>query len=187
MKTLSAHNLCKRFGPNEALKNLSAELQSGTITGIIGPNGSGKSTLLGILSGSLRADFGRVLADGHEIGKYRSFERARLGVCRTFQDARNLPDFPAKELTRIATLRLGSAPLSGDGAPKLSGATNASYISSLGIANIMSRSASKLSFGEQKLAILSAILDAERASCLLLDEPVSGIKQVSRNQNWSNT
>ena len=41
-------NLHKRYGTLQALKNVSFEIQKGTVYGILGPNGSGKSTTLGI-------------------------------------------------------------------------------------------------------------------------------------------
>jgi ABC-type polysaccharide/polyol phosphate transport system ATPase subunit len=52
------------FERNEALKNVSFEIESGEFFGVIGPNGSGKSTLLKILAGIYRADSGGVSING---------------------------------------------------------------------------------------------------------------------------
>lgn len=46
---LSIHNLNKRYGSLQALKNVSLEIKKGNVYGILGPNGSGKSTTLGIV------------------------------------------------------------------------------------------------------------------------------------------
>jgi ABC-type polysaccharide/polyol phosphate transport system ATPase subunit len=49
---------------NEALKNVSFEVEEGEFFGIFGPNGSGKSTLLRILAGVYVADSGHVRVNG---------------------------------------------------------------------------------------------------------------------------
>ena len=52
------------FERNEALKDVSFEIDRGEFFGVIGPNGSGKSTLLKILAGIYRADAGAIRIDG---------------------------------------------------------------------------------------------------------------------------
>jgi len=55
---ISARNICKSFGSNSVLKDISFDLEKGVILGIEGENGSGKSTLLNILAGFWKADSG---------------------------------------------------------------------------------------------------------------------------------
>ena len=57
---LQAKNICKSFGKTEVLKNLSLELEEGTMTAIVGENGSGKSTFLKILVGEWAPSSGQV-------------------------------------------------------------------------------------------------------------------------------
>lgn len=57
---LSFNNLLKSFSHKPVLNNISCEVQSGEIVGLIGKNGIGKSTLLRILSGLSSADSGEI-------------------------------------------------------------------------------------------------------------------------------
>jgi ABC-type uncharacterized transport system ATPase subunit len=54
----------KRFGPVHANKDISLEIEKGTIHGIVGENGAGKSTLMSILFGFYQADSGEISVDG---------------------------------------------------------------------------------------------------------------------------
>lgn len=73
---------------NEALKDVSFEIEAGQFFGVIGPNGSGKSTLLKILAGIYRANRGVVRIDGRlspfiELGVGFNFElsaRANINI-----------------------------------------------------------------------------------------------------------
>jgi ABC-type polysaccharide/polyol phosphate transport system ATPase subunit len=53
-----------RYDRNEALRDVSFDVQPGEFFGVIGPNGSGKSTLLKILAGIYRGDAGEVVVRG---------------------------------------------------------------------------------------------------------------------------
>lgn len=64
---IQVQNLTKSFDGTLALKNVSAEVEKGSIYGLIGSNGSGKSTLLRILAGIYRPDSGEVSLDGGPI------------------------------------------------------------------------------------------------------------------------
>lgn len=60
MIVLSCNNICKSYGINTVLDNISFNLQDGDRVGLIGPNGAGKSTLFKILAGELHADSGEL-------------------------------------------------------------------------------------------------------------------------------
>ena len=53
--------------------------------GIIGPNGAGKTSLFEVLSGRLRPKAGTVTFKGHDVTRLPLYERARLGIGRTYQ------------------------------------------------------------------------------------------------------
>ena len=65
---LSVRNLTKKYSGVPALTNISFELESGHITGLLGPNGSGKTTLIKTVCGLLQPDEGEILVDGNPVG-----------------------------------------------------------------------------------------------------------------------
>ena len=85
---LSTAGVGKSFGGMAALRDITLEAPTRSITGIIGPNGAGKSTLLNVIGGLLRPDRGRILLDGADITAEPVHQRARRGLVRTFQIAR---------------------------------------------------------------------------------------------------
>lgn len=60
----------KYYGDHLALSNISLNLDSGKIIGLLGPNGSGKTTLIKILTGLLKDYTGSVQIDHYPIGSY---------------------------------------------------------------------------------------------------------------------
>lgn len=60
-------NASKHFGKFEALKNMNAEIQEGSIYGLIGSNGAGKSTFLRMITGIYQAEGGTVEIDGENV------------------------------------------------------------------------------------------------------------------------
>ena len=73
------------LGGREVLTNIGFDIAAGEVLGIIGPNGAGKTSLLEVLSGRYTAKAGDVHFKGRKINKLRLFERARIGIGRTYQ------------------------------------------------------------------------------------------------------
>jgi branched-chain amino acid transport system ATP-binding protein len=82
---LEVNKVTKRFGGIVALRNVSARVEKGSITGLIGPNGSGKTTLFNVITGFIKADDGEVFFDGKKINALRPYEICKIGIARTFQ------------------------------------------------------------------------------------------------------
>ncbi len=87
-------NLAFSYGKNEVLKNISLNLEPGSIYGLLGENGVGKTTLLDLLSGLKKTQFGTIAADGRDPYKRGTDFLADLYY---------LPDDVAPELNRAIT------------------------------------------------------------------------------------
>jgi branched-chain amino acid transport system permease protein len=94
----------KSFGGLRAVEKVSFKVDSRQIIGIIGPNGSGKTTLLNVLSDALAPSSGTIRFAGTLINSLPAHRIARLGLARTFQLVRVMPDLTAAENVAAAAL-----------------------------------------------------------------------------------
>ena len=92
---LEVQNISKAFGGIQALADVSFDVFSGDIFGIIGPNGSGKTTLVNSITGFVRIDAGQIRFQGRDITNRPPHKIADLGVTRTFQIMRPYYSLPA--------------------------------------------------------------------------------------------
>ncbi len=97
MSALVVSDVSRNFGGVQALSNISFEVEPGERRLIIGPNGAGKTTLFNMLAGAFPVSDGTVTLFGRDITDLPAYERARLGLSRTFQIT-NL--FPRLERSR---------------------------------------------------------------------------------------
>ena len=82
---LETQAVSKAFGGLQALTEVSINVGAAQTTGLIGPNGAGKSTLFDVLNGFTIPDGGTVTAFEKDITQWSPWQRAKLGMCRTFQ------------------------------------------------------------------------------------------------------
>jgi ABC-type branched-subunit amino acid transport system ATPase component/ABC-type branched-subunit amino acid transport system permease subunit len=171
---LEVDGLAKRFGGVAAVDLCSFAVREGSITGLIGPNGSGKTTTFNLVTGMLRGDGGAIRLDGRRIERAAPWERAYLGLGRTFQITRLFPGMTVLENV-VAPLRGFSwANLAADavGGPQARRAED--LLDLVGMGPLAARPAGQLSFGQQKLVELAQVLMLE-PRLVLLDEPAGGV------------
>ncbi len=72
------------------------------IVGLIGPNGAGKTTLLDMISGFTASSAAGSLLAGGDVTRMAPDERARIGLGRSFQDARLFPSLTVAETIAVA-------------------------------------------------------------------------------------
>jgi branched-chain amino acid transport system ATP-binding protein len=173
---LRLENLTKSFGALKVTDGISLEILAGETHAIIGPNGAGKTSLIHQICGSLTADAGRIVFDGHDIMHLPMPARAHLGLARTFQITRVLPRFTALENVALAVqARSGSSfhfwqPVATEDA------LNAPALEALRTVGLAARAhtpAGSLSHGEKRRLELAIAL-AQTPKLLLLDEPMAG-------------
>ncbi len=78
--SISLSNISKNFGVVQALKDVTLEVEPGTILGIIGPNGAGKSTLVRIIAGVMKPTTGEVVVAGYNVNKDRNKVKKVTGI-----------------------------------------------------------------------------------------------------------
>ncbi len=171
---LEVESLSKRFGGVRAVDDLSFYVKEGTITALIGPNGSGKTTAFNLITGMMRPDGGRVAFAGTRIDGMPPFQRAHLGLGRTFQITRLFREMTVLEnvvapLRDFAWSRLAADAVAGHEADRA-----LEILDFVGMAKHAHVVAGALSFGQQKLVELAQILMLE-PKLVMLDEPAGGI------------
>jgi branched-chain amino acid transport system ATP-binding protein len=83
---LDVQNISLRFGGIRALNDVSFQVHEGEILSVIGPNGAGKTSLINSITGFYRPQDGDILLDGETILHLPPYQRAKLGISRTFQN-----------------------------------------------------------------------------------------------------
>ena len=64
---IEVKNLCKHYGDNKAVNDISFEVKDGEILGFLGPNGAGKSTTMNMITGYISSTSGQAVINGVDI------------------------------------------------------------------------------------------------------------------------
>ena len=179
---LVGNGLSIAFGGVKALQNVTITAPSQTFVGLLGPNGAGKSTCFDVLNGLKVPDSGTITMFGKDVTNLRPWDRAKLGMGRTFQANRLNHDLSVGEnLLSAAHLAIKGNPITTLlGFPSVrkseQRATEAAYAMCvlLGIKDHWHDRVSDLDFGRQRRIEIGRSLMCGPA-IVLLDEPAAGL------------
>jgi branched-chain amino acid transport system ATP-binding protein len=173
------------FGGIRAVNAVSFSVHQGQIIGMIGPNGAGKTTIFDIISGFVEPDGGEVLLYGDTMSGLTPDDRARLGLHRSFQDARLFPSLTVAENVAVALERHVEARSTTMAALHLPGVKRSEaklarrvdrLVDLLNLGDFRDKFVRELSTGSRRLVDLACVMAAD-PRVLLLDEPSAGIAQ----------
>jgi branched-chain amino acid transport system permease protein len=102
---LKVTGLTVRYGKVLALDGVDLEIPAGRVHGLIGPNGAGKSTLVDAVTGFVGGYEGSVKVAGRTVDGLAVHRRVRVGVRRTFQHERTIPELTVGDYVRLAAHR----------------------------------------------------------------------------------
>jgi len=181
---LEVSDLCVSFGGVHAVDHVSLDVEQGSIVGLIGPNGAGKTTLFECVAGFTRAASGHVKFDGKNVSHMGPEHRAKLGMIRSFQDARLFPSLTVFESILVAQEKRAPSrlldsvfSLPNERSRERKKAVRVDeLIEAMGLASYRDKFIREISTGTRRIAELACVLALE-PKLLLLDEPSAGIAQ----------
>ena len=169
-----AKNLKKSFGDTHAVDDVSLQIPTGEIYGLVGADGAGKTTTMRLLVGALLPDEGGVTIGGYDV--IRQTEHARSQIGYLSQRFSMYEDLTVLENIRFFAEVRGLR--SDEWLPRCM-----EILEFVGLDTFTDRRAGQLSGGmKQKLGLASALVTRPRV--LLLDEPTTGVDPVTRQDFW---
>lgn len=169
--TIKVDKISKSFGDVSALKDVSFEVSSGELFGLIGPDGGGKTTLFRILTTLMVPDSGTATVAGFSLDDYTAIRKSAGYMPGKFS---LYPDLTVEENLKFFASIFGTTV-----------EENYHLIKDIysQIEPFKNRRAGALSGGmKQKLALSCALV--HRPKVLFLDEPTTGVDPVSRVEFW---
>ncbi|MGB8277197.1 MAG: ribosome-associated ATPase/putative transporter RbbA [Methylovirgula sp.] len=167
-----------RYGATKALDDVSLDLPSGGIIGLIGPDGVGKSSLLGLIAGARKLQSGAIQVLGGDIAdaRHRRATCPRIAYMPQGLGSNLYAELSIAENIDFFGRLFGQAPA--ERAARID-----ELLQSTGLAPFRDRPARKLSGGmKQKLGLCCALI--HDPDLLVLDEPTTGVDPLSRRQFW---
>jgi ABC-2 type transport system ATP-binding protein len=162
-------DLHKAYGPVEAVRGLSFEVERGEVFGLLGPNGAGKTTTVEILEGYRRRSAGDVRVLGHDPASRDRDLQQRVGI--VLQSSGFYPRVTVRE----AVQHFGKAYVR----PRDADET----IQLVGLSEKADARTRELSGGQRRRLDLALALVGD-PELVFLDEPTTGFDPAARRTAW---
>lgn len=180
LPALELHDVSKRFGKTNVLRDVSLQLVRGERHAIIGPNGAGKSTLFNLISGRFPVTSGKLLLNGRDITNRTPYQINRMGLSRSFQITNLFHRLSVFENLRCSVLwTLGHRYAFWKNLNKLADAEERAeaILDKVGLKRRRDVVAGSLTYAEQR-ALEIGVTIAGGAGVILLDEPTAGMSRA---------
>jgi branched-chain amino acid transport system ATP-binding protein len=180
---ISLNEVCKSFGGIVVADKISININRGEILGLIGPNGAGKTSLFNLISGVYPVDSGTISVAGQSLDDLPLYQRARLGVARTWQNMRLFGSMSVLENMQVAPREYPGEKISHilfrpkqvALASEVLRERAMAILARMKLESIAHTNVNDITFGQQKLVGLARALMND-GDCLLLDEPMAGVE-----------
>ncbi|QGY40442.1 ATP-binding cassette domain-containing protein [Pseudodesulfovibrio cashew] len=179
---LETKGLTRRFGGLVAVDNVDMVMRPGELVGLIGPNGAGKSTFFNCLTGFYPPSEGEVRFMDKPITGLKPYQVAKLGIGRTFQNLRIMPNMTVFDNVSIGaigslghSLRRAIWPFECARDREVSERTW-EILSRVGLDSLGAELAANLSYGKRKYLEIARALSTD-PELLILDEPAAGLNE----------
>jgi branched-chain amino acid transport system permease protein len=176
---VSLTGVAKRFGSLKVLEGIDLAANPGELLSLVGPNGAGKTTLIRCIADGHERSAGRVLIQGHDIGRRPPQACVAFGIGRKFQTATVFETLTVAECLRLARSRLERpSPWRRDPVVALPEPA-LQVVAATGLEQQLGTAVKHLPHGLKQALELAMVLALE-PSVLLLDEPTAGLTLPER-------
>jgi ABC-type branched-subunit amino acid transport system ATPase component len=193
---LSTRKLAKSFGGLHAVQDLNFSMNSGEVVAIIGPNGSGKTTFFNLIMQLYEPTSGAIYygAEQQDLAGLPTHKIHRLGIARTFQTLRLLPNLTVLENVLVGMTRHSSqafwrallrpASLLHEDRQNEERALDLLSFFGTRLLSMCNEPASSLSYANRRRLEIARAM-ASDPKLILLDEPVAGMNPTETREVMS--
>ena len=169
--------LSKHFGGLKAVDEVDIAVRRGSVHALIGPNGSGKTTILNVVTGLYVTTSGKIEFLGRDVTNMQPHDRARLGMCRTYQNIRVFRGITVLENVMVGAEREGNDVKGNDATLERALAA----LDFVGLRDVAHLPVGDLPYGHQRYVEIARAL-AGSPEILLLDEPGAGLNLTEKGE-----